>query len=380
MNNKKNILIIGPTDSIWMVEYIKNILLNQAFNVWIIGKNSTQYRAFYEANGIRIIDNSCKSKIKIIRFFQQYVRPIISFPKKQQMDFLHIQYVNHYSATMANLLKKRVKKIVVSFWGSDLFRSSNKELMKQRKLLSCASIVTLCTKSMNDFFIKTYGTVFLPKTRIIDYGVNGLDAIDRVSLSKEECKKTLGIPCDRVAVTVGYNGSCGQQHLSVLQALSEMSAEYQKKMFVILPMTYSVSNQGYVDRIHNFMVEKCMFDFLILRDFMPLEKIAILCLASDYMIHAQTTDALSASVQEFIYAGNIVFNPVWIEYDELDIANTFYIKYANFNDLKEKIEENLSKQNTAPSLTNIIKNKEIIHNRSSWSVFRKKWLSLYEND
>ena len=76
-------------------------------------------------------------------------------------------------------------------------------------------------------------------------------------------------------------------------------------------MTYAV-NEEYSLRVKDEMNDSCEFEVSILEDYLTPDQMAELFVKSDCMIHAQITDALSASVQEILYAGKLVFNPEWL--------------------------------------------------------------------
>ena len=75
------ILLIGPTDSIWMKSYIENVLLNNDHDIYVIGKLDTRFRNFYLENNIHIIRTD-RFGSGIIRKISSYFLPIISVMKE----------------------------------------------------------------------------------------------------------------------------------------------------------------------------------------------------------------------------------------------------------------------------------------------------------
>ena len=104
---------------------------------------------------------------------------------------------------------------------------------------------------------------------------------------------------------------------------------------------------------------------------------AELFVKSDCMIHAQITDALSASVQEILYAGKLVFNPEWLEYEEIDKRGVFYKKYKDFKELEELFVNYVNGGISAEEKKLLEDNKRLLYEYSSWEILKDKWLSLY---
>ena len=76
------ILLIGPTDSIWVKAYIENVLLNQKIEITVIGKKNNRFFNFYKDNNIRIIDTDVvATKNSSIKKISRYICPLYNFFK-----------------------------------------------------------------------------------------------------------------------------------------------------------------------------------------------------------------------------------------------------------------------------------------------------------
>ncbi len=140
-------------------------------------------------------------------------------------------------------------------------------------------------------------------------------------------------------------------------------------------MNYGHAPDNYVNSVKKVLSEiNC--ESLILTEFMNDAEIAVLRAATDIFIHAQTTDALSASVLECLYAGAILINPIWIRYDELIDNEIEYVEFAEFINLPNiilKCINNVSK-NTINS------NRAKLRELYSWDILAKMWRKLYGLD
>lgn len=82
------ILLIGPTDSIWVKAYIENVLLNQKIEITVIGKKNNRFFNFYKDNNIRIIDTDVvATKNSSIKKYQDIFVLYIIFLKRDLSMF-----------------------------------------------------------------------------------------------------------------------------------------------------------------------------------------------------------------------------------------------------------------------------------------------------
>ena len=118
-------------------------------------------------------------------------------------------------------------------------------------------------------------------------------------------------------------------------------------------------------------------DFVIFDKFLNNEEIAHLRFACDIMIQLQPTDVLSGSMQEHMFAKNIVITGAWLPYGELIKKNLFSIKIQNVGDIGGKLIYNLN--NYEKEKENCKKNTQIMDNYGSWETNIKSWIRLYQN-
>jgi hypothetical protein len=110
----------------------------------------------------------------------------------------------------------------------------------------------------------------------------------------------------------------------------------------------------------------------VLENYLHGDENANIKLASDIMINMLKTDSFSGSMQEFLYASNIIITGSWLPYELFDKEGIVYEKIDKLSTLHSKISEVLSR--------NFILNKniEIIKNLSNWNNNIKSWIEAYE--
>jgi hypothetical protein len=135
-------------------------------------------------------------------------------------------------------------------------------------------------------------------------------------------------------------------------------------------MTYG--DKLYKESIKNIL-QKTSLDYIVLEDFLFEDNNAYIKLASDVMINMLQTDSFSGSMQEFLYANNLVITGSWLPYEVLDNEGIFYYKIDDIYELKDKLMVILSNLNKE----NAIKNQQIIYSLSSWEANIKEWMEVY---
>lgn len=380
---KKKILIIGNDASIYIKRYIENVLLDNVFDVYLtsLSNNNGKFQEFYINNGVKIVNLKfdlpvLRSIPKVNGALQLLTQWCRLLKLKRKFDIVHFHFIEHLIvAPLAgiNWFRGNSAEIIFTFWGSDLFRVSDKMLKKVGKSFEYLKYITM---NSNDLFVKfhqVYSHKFDSKLRMVRWGVATFDDISTIyeSENRESCKEFFGISKNKTVLSVGYNADRAQQHLKALRSLAVLPPKAWKDVVIVLPMTYRAITAKYKsDIIAELSKLEC--EYKIFETFMSDMDVAKLRLATDIFIHAQTTDALSGTMQEYLYAGSVVLNPAWIKYDELGEIGVSYIEYKDFNELPQVVSRLIyegAKHNTD--------NKEKLHAFTSWEAVKSKWADLY---
>ena len=113
--------------------------------------------------------------------------------------------------------------------------------------------------------------------------------------------------------------------------------------------------------------------YILLKEMMPLEDVAKLRSATDIMIHGQTTDALSGSIREAVFAGAVLINPEWIKYREFERLGIEYIEYSSFDELSDVLEKIINKE----IVINTEKNAELMFSEYSRDSVYEDWMRIF---
>jgi len=259
-------------------------------------------------------------------------------------------------------------------WGSDFYRSSNTVRKCQKKIYDCADIITFTNEKTLHDFNDYYNHKYNSKLRIARFGLSVLDELKKLNIDKSNCRNRLGLSQDEIIVTVGYNNIPAQQHGMVIQSLKKLKNSFPSNLFLLFPLTYGGTKE-YREQIRE-QLKQSGFRYKMLDSFLSDEEVAMVRKASDIMIQVQKTDQFSGSMQEHLYAKNIVITGDWLPYDILDERGVFMLKVSSVDEVGNKL---LYAINNMDKLKNkCLNNPKIIWELSSWENNIQSWVDMYE--
>lgn len=287
-------------------------------------------------------------------------------------DFTHINL--HYSRWVYVLIRNvfKARKLFISFYGSDVYRSSWVSKQIQRPLYLLAEGLSFTNSKTQEHFLR-YHRICTNKTRVCRFGLKTLDYIDQnrntaVTIMRE----TLGYKVDKYIITCGYNATPGQQHMKMISQLEGLGSDIKTKVQFVFPMTYG--NMDYKSKVMERLKETDL-DYVVLENFLHGDENAYVKLASNMMINLLVTDSFSGSMQEFLYAKNEVITGEWLPYDVFDEAGIVYSKLNGFEALPHLIEQVM----TLNRNDLLEKNIGIIDQLSNWKNCIYSWEEMYES-
>ena len=266
----------------------------------------------------------------------------------------------------------------MTYWGSDLFR--NKLASRDNaQLLQKAKAITFMSDSLYNHFRNIYGTKYDNKLHTIDFGVSCYDNIEKIQKDKNyrnKCKSFYELPFNRIVIAMGYNGSPGQQHLEMLKSFGMLPKQIQEKCCLVIQYSYRKTKDNDYYRTIREKLDELHCEWKIIDHFLNDEEVSRLRCATDIFIHAQLTDALSASMLEYLYAGALVLNGKWLDYEALAKNHIFYLTFTNFEELTTILKTVLG-ENSPSEVYATDQNKKILYAMNSWNAVKKSWLNLY---
>jgi hypothetical protein len=115
---------------------------------------------------------------------------------------------------------------------------------------------------------------------------------------------------------------------------------------------------------------------LLLEERLEDEAIAQLRMAADILVQVQTTDQLSGSMLEHLFAGNVLITGAWLPYDLMKDQGLVYWTTGSHEELSSVLSDcigDLSARKLAAS-----DNKKRVWEMTSWSHTAPRWSALYD--
>jgi hypothetical protein len=370
------ICILGNCHSIFISQLVKN-MKKQKPEFVIDGIQMGVNKSFEFDNyfdKMFFLNNENISNIKILNKAIKYLRFKLEFRKMKRYDVVNIQFVNNFYKFFWSDIKKIADKIILSFWGSDFHRITEKERKNLIAILKEADFITFTSIGMAEEFKLYYSSSEISKkVRICRFGIESLDSILQVSNNqKNNFRKKYKITQNEIIVAVGYSAVKARRHIEIMNALLTLNDELLKKCHFVFQMNYG--DMVYKNQVKLFL-KSTNIKYIVLEDFMSYDEISEFRVETDVMLNLPDMDQFSASMQEILFAKNIVITGKWLPYNLLWNSGVFAVILENFDDLSKTFKNTIEDIDTIR--VKCKNNSQKIYEISSWETNTKKWIDLY---
>lgn len=377
-------ILLWSIYSPWTMNFIEYFLLKNDYEVWVLNRGDRdeykKYINFYKDKGVHLIElpklvsNVFDGKGRENYFKVLYSRflKIKAVLKEGSFDLINMQFVDYTDLADVVILKYLLKtKLVLSYWGSDLFRQTESRLYSGGRFVKYADFITFDNRDLEIKFRKTYKWSDRIPSKTVLFGLPVLDIIvdKRKSGSKENMRKKWGIPKGKTVIAIGYNGMLSQQHKRILQAIKKLDAKDKKRIVLLLQMSYGGTKE--YRRSVVSVARKTGCECIDIQCFLTDEEVAELRIVTDIFINAQTTDAFSGSVCENLFAGTVLVNAKWLRYKEFEKYDFQYLEFSEFDEITGLVGRILGQKPDVSS------NGRFIWELRSWERCAPKWEEVY---
>lgn len=294
-------------------------------------------------------------------------------------DILHFHYCTPFNLRFVHYLPKKTK-VVCSFWGSDLYRVVGKKReFYVSKALNRANAITIQTQEMGVDLMNKFGAHLEPKITYAQFALEPriYELMDYYSERKEDVssfKTQLGIPLENQIIAIGYNASSSFNHMECLKAIADLPKELLRKTTIVLSLTYQ-RDEHYVASLKRNVESLKDIHTVLLHDFLAHDDIAKLRLLTDIQIQMPVSDALSGSVTEVLYAGNVVIAADWLPYAIFKRKGVTLDMVSDFKGLAILLPEIIKNLNTYKERNS--NNASAIRNHFFPNETSKAWIEMY---
>jgi len=316
--------------------------------------------------------------IPLLRAMEDIVQNKKNLKEYGSADLIHVHYASRLNIFLLPFFKKSGTRTIVTYWGSDLLRRGKRYVKSLRPFLAYADIITFNSMELIALFNQMFRNKFAGKIVNVKFGISMFEYIneneDQESI--RDAKEKIHLPQDKIIVVCGHTRAKEHRQLEVLKQIQTMDQSLLQGLCIVFPMTYGSADEKYEQELEALSKKlPCPVHFY--REYMSEEDIARLRRVTDIFIHAQKTDAFSATLQEFLYAGSLVLNGSWLKYPDLRTAGIEYFEFDDIRDIPAKLQTVILQ---FEALKNAMKaNRKKIHQLSAWETVADEWLKLYKH-
>lgn len=254
---------------------------------------------------------------------------------KEHYDIVNIHFPIEEYGFAARLFKQLGDTLLVTPWGSDVYRCGKRGRYLLRRVFNKCDYVS----GAGNRFSKDVQQIFsLPDRKIVklDIGSETIDYIseNRSAISQLEARTQLDLKGDYF-ITCGYNAHKAQHHLEILDAINKIRNELPEELTLIFPVTYP-KDEDYISELKKRSMEYS-FHSVFFSDYLQVKDLFLMRQATDMFIHVQSTDANAQSVQEYLLLEKNVVNGEWLRYPELEKDGIPYYTAESIKTLSHSI-------------------------------------------
>ncbi|MCM1182625.1 MAG: hypothetical protein NC337_04535 [Roseburia sp.] len=313
--------------------------------------------------------------LKHIYFFQTKSDIKTILAQLPVYDVMQVLWIENVWSYFYKVLRNKTRKLYLNVGGSEFYRASRTERDFKRKLIACSDKVTAETEETVREFQDYYSDEIKGQVGFLPFGIEVLDFINSSkNQNNNEMKRKYHIPLDKFVVTCGHNASEAHQHMDIIDALCNLQDDEKQKIVCVFPMTYNGS-KAYIEKVR-CRLDKTGLEYVVLTEFMDFQSMAEYALISDIMIHVQTTDQLSSTMLEEMYAGSVVIAGSWLPYRSLHEMGIYFLDVDTIPDVTAVLEDVVANPDIYKERCG--KNAELVWNHSSWDVLAPKWRALWD--
>lgn len=376
MDREYRLLIIGNILDNHILRFIRNLkLCNNNVIIDVLTINNHTYinkDTSCLINQITFVTAGSVKKRRIISIFLlslKVYRKLRQISKHSHYDIVNIHYPTIEYVPSVFLLKK-MGKLVLTPWGSDVYRINRIRRILLRYLYKKADFVT----GSNSRFIDDFSAAFeVDNGKIVLLNI-GSDTIDYIaehknSITTSDAKQYLGVE-NKYTITCGYNASPSQNHKIIINSIYRIKENLPDNYLLLFPVTYG-GDIEYIEELKALILEK-QLHALFFESYLGLQTLFFLRMASDLFIHIQKTDAACASLTEYALCKNKIINGSWLQYELFNSNKPIpYYVLDDVNNLDECIKNAINSNpiKISDSLISAIEDMGWKKSISKWNAF-----------
>lgn len=281
---------------------------------------------------------------------------------------------------LAPLLKWRFRRVVGVAFGTDILGRNAKRDRWLRFGLKRLDAVSATNENVIDRIKADFPELKPEKFSIIRFGLPVFDDLNDLIENKingEKCRDLLGYRKGRMLVSLGYCASPEQRQLSLINFFLENEEKLSQFDFVV-PIQYGSPEVAKSVIKACALANKKLKDqrFHTLTDFHDPLISAHMRMATSVLVNHAVSDSFSGSVQEVVYAGNLVLAAKHLPYKKMPGFGTALRHYSSLIEALEMLQPHYFQKWQDDSVRAARKNRLDLAASSSWMAVFPDWVEL----
>jgi hypothetical protein len=314
--------------------------------------------------------------IKRLNIFIGAIKSVFILFFLRRFDVINIHYLNPFYKPFLALITRKSGCLILSMYGSDFYLLKDSAHNSNLPFFKAAHFITFSTRQMSNDFVKQ-NPQFADKVKICRFGLGMLDQIDALQASKEKARSVFGFPDDRIVICCGHSANRRELHSIIIAQLNLLDRSEKDKIFAVFPFTYNLIPELYQE-VKEAM-QRSGIQYRILTNHLSDDEIATLRVATDIMVSVPSSDQMTASMLETLYAGGIVVTGKWLPYDLLDAHNIAYFRIRNHHELAPQLKNLIISIRNGLTPINTLSNRQTIGDLFNWQSTIHDWLAVYHS-
>lgn len=301
-----------------------------------------QFKCFWSSFLLIFIENGLKGfnqiKSLLARHLMHYRYAL--FVGKNNYSVINHHFLSSNNCIYLLYLQRSTRsKIMISFWGSDLFRTcSTYDNYIKRQVLNRSSAITVATPEMKYIVCAKYGFDYFDKLFINKFINSGeyFTAFDRISEKwniEDRKLNFLNVDKQKIVIAYGHSASKEDNYEQFLFELLKCDVDILKRLHILFTLTYGPDKAYLCQKIKD-LLQDTSITFTILDEFLDFEELVLYKSCVDAFIFAPVSDALSGNLTEYFYHGIPVFTGAWLPYKEFTNYGIKFYQFNYFSDLR----------------------------------------------
>jgi hypothetical protein len=258
----------------------------------------------------------------------------------KSIDIVHFHFIQ-YSYIRHLFFVPKSKKIVCSFWGSDLLRTHDTfNHLIVKKALERSDIITVQSMEMQQILLAKFGRHLNPKVRVLKFVLNHdvFEAIDTLTTHEvNEFMMRWNLIPNLNIIVLGNSASRYNNHPDMIRSIKELPDHLSVQL--VIPFNYGMEQE---ERIRyrkelEYSLRDTKYPFVFIDEYLNAKQLACLRRVTSVMVHLPESDALSGAATEAMYAGSSLITAAWLPYSPFKNNGLTFSSIDAFDKLRNEI-------------------------------------------